>query len=65
MEGPQVETALTGPSIIAIIIIIRNNVIIMLFLLKTSNKLNDGVQQTDHLGVFSHAFTYNVVGGVS
>ena len=52
IEGPQVENALTGRSIItAILVIISNNIIIMLFLLKTSNKPSDAGQQANYLGI--------------
>lgn len=47
------ESALTGPSSsIAIIIIISNIIIIMLYLFKTSNGPSGGIEQADHLGIF-------------
>lgn len=52
IEGPQMENALTGPSIIALIVIISNNIIILLIKNITSNEPSHGVQQADHLGIF-------------
>lgn len=59
------EMALTGPSIIvAVIIIIRNDIIIKLFLLKTTMS-PVMVFSRPFWESFSHAVTDDIVGGVS